>query len=118
VELSVADVDGHDLTGAALEKAVDEAAGGGARVEGATIGDRHVEPLERGVELLAPAADEAGRRSLQLDRLLRGNQTRWLLGRRASDGHSTGVNGSARQLATGDQSPPHQLGVETAAQGR
>lgn len=59
VELGAADIDGEDRSGAALEEAIGEAAGGGAEVEAAKAGDIDFERGERGFEFVAAAADVA-----------------------------------------------------------
>ena len=63
VELTVADVDGHHLRGAALQQAVGEPAGRRAGVEHPPAVDVDGERVERGVELVAATADEARRRA-------------------------------------------------------
>ena len=57
-QLPVADVDGVHVGGAALEQAVDEAAGRRTGVERRAGRDGHGEAVEGGVELLAAAAHE------------------------------------------------------------
>lgn len=56
-DLAEAGIDGGDLSGAALEKAVSESAGGGANVEARASGDVNVPVIERSLKLETAAAD-------------------------------------------------------------
>ena len=62
VQLPVADVDGDHARGAALQQAVDEAAGGAAQVDRVLAGHVDVQARERRVELVAAARDVAAAR--------------------------------------------------------
>ena len=68
VQLAVADVDGDDVTGAALQEAVGETAGRCPGVERQLSGDVDAERGQRVVELLTAAADEPRRWALDDDR--------------------------------------------------
>ena len=59
-EVVGADVHGVDTGGTALEQAIGETAGGGSDVDAGPAGGIDVEGVERGFELEAAAADEAG----------------------------------------------------------
>ncbi len=87
VELAVADVEGDDLGGAALEQAVGEPSGRGATVEHAQPGDVDGEVVECGIELLAAAADEARRRAGHREVVDGGDEVRRLAGDSSVDEH-------------------------------
>lgn len=61
MQLSFADVDGIYFSGAVLQHAVREAAGGGADVEADGSGEVEVEGLHGSFELFAASADESFR---------------------------------------------------------
>jgi hypothetical protein len=116
VQLAVAHVDGHHLACAALEQAVGEAAGRCAGVEGAPAVDVDGEPVERGIELLPAAPDEARRRSEQLDGLRRVDLPRRLGGNRAVDEDAAGGDVDLGALARRRQAAADELGVKPATQ--
>ena len=76
VQLSVADVDGDDVTGAALQEAVGEAAGRCPGVERQPPGDVDAERGQRVLELLTAATHVPRRWSLDDDRFGGGDQPR------------------------------------------
>ena len=74
VQLPVAHVDGQHAGRPPLKQAVREAARRGSGVQGTRAADIHAEALEGGIELVAPAADEARARREDLDGLVRRDQ--------------------------------------------
>ena len=115
MELPVADVDGVDVGRAALEQAVGEAAGRGPGIEGAPAGDGDREAVQCGLELEAAPADVGRRGPEQDDGLVRGDQARRLVGRRAGDEDVAGGDGRLGLLPGVDEAPSHELGIEPAA---
>ena len=124
VELAVADVDGDHLRRAPLQEAVGEAPGRGPGVEGAARRGRRARTVERGVELLAAPADEAGRRAQEPTGSPGGDQVGRLARDRPADGHEVarrwpparrcgsgpGPAGRARRRGGGGRSPRSHAG--------
>ena len=115
VQLAVADVEGDDLAGAALQQAVGEAAGRRPDVERRSPVDVDAEAVEGGVELLAAAPDEPRRRAGDDDRVTGGDQAGRLVGDRTVDEHPPVVDRWLGLAAAGGEAPPHELGVESPA---
>ena len=111
------DVDREHRGRAGLQEAVGEPTGRGAEVEGTHTGDRHREAIERGGELLSAARHEAGRVTLQLDGLRGVDEARGRVGATPGDEHPPSADGFHRLTSACEQSPAHELGVESPALG-
>ncbi len=115
MELAVAHVHGHHRGRPPLQEAVGEPAGGGAGVEGPPAGHVDAEAGQRGLELLAPPADEAGPGPLHLDGFARTHEAGGLGRRRAPHRDAAGVDAGPGLLPAGGQTPADQLGVQAPA---
>ena len=115
-ELAVADVDGDDLAGAAVQQHLGEPAGRGAGVQAAPAVDRDAERVERADQLVR-AARHPGLLVGVLDGQRGGHRDgRRGLGRRhAVDADPAGADQLGGLLPRARQPAPHQLGVNTSA---
>ena len=118
VELAVADIEGDDAGGAALQHAVGEPARRCAGVEHRHPRDVDGEGLQRGVELLAAAADEPLPRAGEAHRITRCDLMGRFGGDRAVDQYATGLDRCGRLRPAGDELTADELGVEPPAAGQ
>ena len=114
MELTVADVDGPHLGGAALQQAVAEPAGRCAGIETAQALDPDAEVVERGLELEPTPPHVTRRRAEDHHGLARSDQTPGLVCGRAADGHPTGGHQLLGLTARRYEATPDQLEVEPA----
>ena len=112
VQLAVADVDGDDLPGSALQQAVRESAGGRAGVEGPHTVDRDPESVEPGGQLLAAATHVDACRALHHDGVGGRDESGRLVGNRARDGDATLGDDFNGAFAARSETSPDELRVE------
>ena len=111
----MADVHGIDMGRAALEQAVGEAAGRGARIEGAPVDDGDREPISGGLELAAASAHEGRGGPEQDDGCeCRGHEARRLLRVRPGNEDGARGHGGLGLLPGIDEAASYKLGVEPA----
>src|SRR4029453_6858931 len=98
VDLPAPDIDGINFCGAALQKAIGEAAGRGSHIQAALASHRHLEVLKGGPQLETAPSDVLFR-TLDFDGSLGKNQETRLVCPLAGDGDPTRHDGSLRPLA-------------------
>src|SRR5581483_12155740 len=116
IELAPADVDGHDPGRDPLKQAVGEASGRRPDVDGDPAGEVDGEVTEGGVQLLAAPADEPRTLPGDAQWLLRRDESRRLLGRRASHGDPPSGDVGSGPLPAGGEAPTDELNVEPPPQ--
>ncbi len=108
IEQAVADVDGGDVRGAALQEAVGETSGRGADVEAAPAGRIDREMFERGGELAAGARHEGLGRAGELQPDVVPHRAAGLVHPHAVDLHLAGHHRAMRLLARGEEAALNQ----------
>jgi hypothetical protein len=114
MELTVADVERHDVLGTALQQAVREPARRRAGIQGPATANVDHEVVERGLELEPAAADVLRWRSLHDDGVAGIDLAGRLVGSRAVDEHAAERDLAGRLRAAGSQPAADELGVEPA----
>ena len=92
VKLTISNIESDYFGGSALEKAIGEPSGRCTDVDRDATLDRHVEGLDRAVELRPGAADELSGRANDPEWILRGDQRRRLRRRVSAHSHAPGVD--------------------------
>jgi hypothetical protein len=114
MQLAVTDVEGDDADRTSLQQTIGESAGGRTGVEEAHTGNVEIEGVERRVELLSSAADEARWWSGQDDGIACCHLVRRLAGDCAVDEHAMGGDDGGGFGSTRHETAPYELGVETS----